>query len=133
MGRIPETKTGKMENRKELEFIIPEITRIKIKPLSVNEAWQGKRFKTDAYKSYENNLLLLLPKMAIPPAEMKIIFEFGMSNICSDIDNPVKPFLDVLQKKYWFNDRYVMEMEVKKVKTEKGNEYVKFAMIPIVK
>jgi hypothetical protein len=25
-----------------------------IKPLSVNKAWQGKRFKSPEYKSYEN-------------------------------------------------------------------------------
>ena len=25
----------------ELNFIIPEMTRVDVKPLSVNEAWQG--------------------------------------------------------------------------------------------
>lgn len=117
----------------QINFHIPAPIKIEIKPLSVNEAWQGKRYKTEAYKAYEKHLLLLLPKMAIPTGEMKIVFEFGMSNICSDIDNPVKPFLDVLQKKYWFNDRYVMEMEVRKIKTEKGGEYVKFQLIGINK
>lgn len=88
-----------LEKVNEINFQIPEQIRIDIKPLSVNEAWQGKRFKTDAYKSYEKNLLLLLPRMAIPTGKMKVFFEFGLSNVCSDIDNPVKPFLDVLQKK----------------------------------
>lgn len=32
-------------------------TRIDIKTLSVNEAWQGKRFKTEKYKLYQNTLL----------------------------------------------------------------------------
>ena len=32
-----------------------------IKPLSVNEAWQGKRFKTNSYKSYEKDVMRLLP------------------------------------------------------------------------
>jgi len=39
--------------------------RINYKPLSVNEAWQGKRFKTKAYKDYEKSLMLLLPKIVI--------------------------------------------------------------------
>ena len=29
---------------------------IEIKPLSVNTAWKGRRFKTDAYKAYEIEL-----------------------------------------------------------------------------
>lgn len=116
---------------KELDFVIPEMTKVDIAPMSVNKAWAGKRFKTPEYKDYEKHLLLILPKLTVPHGEMKIIFEFGMSNICSDIDNPVKPFLDVLQKKFWFNDRYVMEMDVKKVKVAKGSEYVKFCFIPI--
>jgi len=28
---------------------------IPIKPLTVNKAWQGRRFKTPAYKQYEKN------------------------------------------------------------------------------
>lgn len=120
-----------LEKVNEINFQIPEPIKINIKPLSVNEAWQGKRFKTNAYKAYEKKMLLSLPKMAIPTGKMKVVFEFGLSNVCSDIDNPVKPFLDVLQKKYWFNDRNVIEMEVKKVKTDKGKEYIKFQLIGI--
>ena len=37
--------------------------KIKIKPLSVNKAWQGKRFKTREYKSYEELLLYLFPTL----------------------------------------------------------------------
>ena len=35
--------------------------KINIKPLSVNKAWQGKRFKTKKYKAFETELLLKLP------------------------------------------------------------------------
>jgi hypothetical protein len=41
--------------------------RIDIKPLSVNESWQGKRFKTDKYKLYERACLFMLPKLNVPP------------------------------------------------------------------
>ena len=99
---------------------------IKIKPLSVNECWQGKRFKTKAYKDYEKKLLLLLPKLKLPEPPYKISFEFGFSNVLSDWDNPIKPLQDILQKKYSFNDRDVFEAKVKKIKVSKGQEYLKF-------
>lgn len=121
----------KMKNSKELDFVIPEMTKVDIKPMSVNDAWQGRRFKTDAYKAYQKKMLLILPKLTVPHGKLKIVLEFGLSNSLSDIDNPVKQILDCLQKKYWFNDRDIYEMEVKKVKAIKGSEYFKFCFIPI--
>jgi hypothetical protein len=38
---------------------------IQIKPLSVNQVWQGKRFKTPKYKSYEMQLMLMLPPIKV--------------------------------------------------------------------
>jgi len=73
--------------------------KINIKPLSVNECWQGKRFKTKEYKQYEKDLLLMLPKIGICKAPFKITIEFAFSSTLADIDNPLKPFLDILQKK----------------------------------
>jgi len=116
----------------EIEFL-PKRNQIKIdiKVLSVNEAWQGRRYKTDKYRAYQKHLTLLLPKIVVPPGKLKLILEFGMSNMASDIDNPIKMFLDILQKKYWFNDRDIWELEAKKFKIEKGKEYVKFEFISI--
>jgi Holliday junction resolvase RusA-like endonuclease len=101
--------------------------KIEIKPLSVNQAWQGKRYKTNAYKSFEKLLLMSLPKnIEVPPERLKIVFEFGFSSPLSDIDNPVKMTLDVLAKKYNFNDRKAYRLEVDKVDVKKGEEYIKF-------
>ena len=101
--------------------------RIDTKPLSVNQCWQGKRFKTEKYKSYERLLLFTLPKIVIPEeGELSVYYEFGFSSSASDIDNPIKPFQDILQKKYGFNDSRIWKMEVVKVKVKKGEEYVKF-------
>ncbi len=73
--------------------------QIHTKPLSVNEAWQGKRFKTKKYKAYEKELMLLLPnKYEIPEGDLQVRYEFGL-NIMADWDNPVKPLQDILQKK----------------------------------
>lgn len=89
--------------------------KIKIKPLSVNEAWRGKRYKTDLYKNYSKLVPLLLPKkLEIPKGKLTIKYIFGFSNSLSDIDNPVKQFQDVLCKKYKFDDRRIYRLEILK-------------------
>ena len=100
--------------------------RIDIKPLSVNQAWQGRRFKTKAYKQYEKDVLTLLRPMTIPEGELDIIFKWGFSNSASDVDNPVKCFMDCLQKKYGFNDSRVRRIVAVKDKVKKGDEYIEF-------
>lgn len=100
--------------------------KIEIKPLSVNQCWQGQRFKSPKYKAYEKELLLMLKPISIPLAPFKISFEFGLSNSLSDWDNPVKPFQDILQKRYGFNDRDIIEATVKKTKVKKGEEFIRW-------
>ncbi len=100
--------------------------RINIKPLSVNQAWQGKRFKTKAYKQYEKDVQLLLGKMDIPEGFLMIEMTFGFSNSASDWDNPIKPFQDILQKKYGFNDNRIKRAIIDVVKVKKGCEFIEF-------
>lgn len=100
--------------------------KIQIKPLSVNDAWQGRRFKTPRYKKYERDLLSLLPKGVVTDKKLSIIIDFGFSSTASDIDNPLKPFLDILQKKYKINDKQIYSLIVKKSIVKKGNEFIKF-------
>jgi len=111
--------------------------KIKIKPLSVNQAWQGRRFKSQLYTWYEEMLLgnakkriqgILPDYVHISDGELSLSLEFGVSNIGSDWDNPIKPFLDVLQKKYGFNDNRIYHAEVTKKKVKKGEEYIKFSI-----
>lgn len=58
------------------------------------------------------------------PIELSIIV--GLSNMASDVDNVVKPFLDILQKKYGFNDKYVFRLIVEKLLVAKGAEFIEF-------
>lgn len=99
------------------------MAKIDIKPLSVNECWQGRRFKTEKYKWYELELISLLPDQV--DITDKLSIEFGISKL-SDIDNPLKPFLDILQKKYGINDRDFNELTVKKNVVKKGQEFIFF-------
>ena len=103
------------------------MNKVNIKPLSINKAWQGKRFKTRNYKLYEEELFLILPNINIDNnKKLKIYFIVGYSNKLSDIDNFLKPFIDIMQKKYNFNDRNIYELNIKKEIVEKGHEFVKF-------
>jgi Holliday junction resolvase RusA-like endonuclease len=101
--------------------------RIEIKPLSVNKAWQGRRFKTKEYKDYQEEVLLLLPKINIcKKSKLKLDLVFGFSNKMSDIDNPLKPILDILQKKYGFDDRNIYELSVRKEIVKKKEDFIQF-------
>lgn len=100
--------------------------KIDIKPLSVNDAWKGQRFKTDEYKRYQRTLLWLLPKIAMPEPPYQVYYEYGFSNVLSDYDNPTKQFQDTICKKYKFDDHEIYQATIRKVIVPKGKEYVKF-------
>jgi Holliday junction resolvase RusA-like endonuclease len=104
----------------------PDITTIFVRPMSQNEAWKGRRFKSKKYRGYEKAVLLMLPKLVVPKGRLRVEFEFGFSNDASDIDNPVKSILDILQKKYGFNDKKIYLLLVKKVIVQKGEDYFSF-------
>ena len=100
--------------------------RLDIKPLSVNEAWQGRRVKTKAYRNFEKSILLMLRPMEIPEGKLQLYLKWGFSSAGSDWDNPIKPFQDCLQKKLGFNDNRVFRGIVDKVKVKKGDEFIEF-------
>lgn len=100
--------------------------RVDIKPLSVNQAWQGRRFKTDKYKSYESSVMLRLKPLNIPDGNLEVQIQVGFSNKQSDLDNVLKPFLDILQKKYGFNDSRIYHLCVYKRIVPKGQEFISF-------
>lgn len=102
--------------------------KLNIKPLSVNEAFKGRKFKTDKYNLFIKNCLLLLPNSIKLNNESNInlTIEFGFSSKSSDIDNCCKSFIDCLVKKYNFDDRYIYELHVFKTIVKKGDEFIKF-------
>jgi Holliday junction resolvase RusA-like endonuclease len=102
---------------------------VPIKPLSVNEVWQGRRFKTPKYKQYEKDVLTLLPaSLTVPEGKLCLRLEFGFSSKASDFDNPVKPFTDILQKKYDFNDNRIKLAVIIVQNVKKGEEYINFSL-----
>lgn len=102
------------------------ITRINIKPLSVNKAWGGRTFKSSFYKKYEKQVPLLLKAMKIPEGKLQVHYRFGMSSTASDWDNPIKPFQDVLFRFLGVNDSKIYRAVVDKIKTKRGEEFIEF-------
>ena len=106
------------------------MVKLKIKPLSVNAAWRGKRFKTHAYNDFELEMLALIPKQKIPDGNLHVTLEFGFSNKNSDLDNPTKLTIDCLQKRLGFNDNRIYLLTLHKTIVKKGDEFIRFDIKP---
>lgn len=91
-----------------------------IKALSVNQAWQGRRFKTKKYKDYEKECLLLLPEKKMIMGYVEISFLFYLKYFATqDTDNLLKPIIDILVKKgYIQDDRYIVRLRAEKIKSK---------------
>jgi Holliday junction resolvase RusA-like endonuclease len=111
---------------------VGRIRTLKIKPLSVNRAWQGRRFRSKEYKAYQQEIALKLRKMTLPEPPYTLLLEFGVSNKAADYDNPIKPFQDCLQAYYGFNDSQIYEGVQRKIIVPKGEEYIKFSILPLI-
>lgn len=101
---------------------------LKIKPLSANNAFMGKKVKTADYRVFEEELLYTLPRLVVPDGKLIFTAVVGYSYKGADIDNFLKPFIDVLQKKYDFNDSRIYRLIVDKVCVKKGDEFIKFSL-----
>lgn len=81
------------------------LIEIPLKPLSINEAWQGRRFKTRKYKNYCEDVSLLLPKIKTIKGEVYISYIFYLHNWRrTDIDNLIKPLQDILVANHIIED-----------------------------
>ena len=98
---------------------------IPMKPISVNNCWQGKRFKTKEYKQFAERMKHTLVPSKLPNAPYSFELVFGFSNKAADIDNPIKPTFDILQEKYGFNDKEIYQLNVRKEIVKKGDEFIK--------
>ena len=99
----------------------------RLKPLSANDSYLGKKVKSKKYKDYEASLLLGLPDLVIPEeGSLHLRMVVSYSNARSDIDNCLKPFIDVLQRRYGFNDSRIYKLTVKKQIVPKGDDSISF-------
>jgi Holliday junction resolvase RusA-like endonuclease len=66
--------------------------------------------------------------MEIPDGDLEVHIQVGFSNKNADLDNVAKPFLDILQKRYRFNDSRVYVLNMYKKIVPKGEEYIAFSI-----
>lgn len=100
--------------------------KVKIKALSVNSLYQGRRFRTPAYSKYINDVTIKLPKFELSESKLKLNITFGFSSKLQDLDGALKGFIDCLVKKYGVDDRYIFELNLKKEIVPKGHEFIDF-------
>ena len=91
---------------------------INLRPLSSNQAWQGRRFKTPDYHSFERDVSLLLPFNKTPiEGRLEVRYRFYLKNHSrSDYDNCIKSLQDVLVKLgYISDDRKIYKAVIEKI------------------
>ncbi|OOE32282.1 hypothetical protein BZG05_14855 [Salinivibrio kushneri] len=83
----------------------------------------GRKVKSAAYRRWEMQVARNLPDIEInPDATLAVRVIVRYSNRASDLDNAIKSCLDVLQKRYKFNDSKVYALKLYKVIVPKGDE-----------
>jgi len=103
--------------------------KILIKPLSLNQAYRGRRFKTKELSLYKQAIGLLAPKIpqiSLSTGKLEARYRFGMSSKGSDVDNCVKCLQDALAETYGFNDNKIYKITVEKVDVKKGAEFIEY-------
>ena len=95
--------------------------KVNIKPISVNAAFQGRRFKTKECKAYERALWYSLPRRGTVRGEVEVWFDFFLVNYArTDISNLVKVTEDIIvKKKFIEDDRKITKMHLTKHKADK--------------
>jgi Holliday junction resolvase RusA-like endonuclease len=93
---------------------------ILIKPLTVNKAWQGKRFKTKDYKEYEEELLWLLKGLEKTNGFVEIKYSLYLKYYStSDVGNFEKPLTDIIVKAGLIeDDKYITKITMEKFKSD---------------
>lgn len=106
-----------------------------IKPMSVNKAYKVKynrQLKTREYKGYEKKILALLSDQVEQckyPEHEELYFKMIVGSSAKlDLDNTIKPFLDILQKYFGFNDNQITFMQIEKKIVEYGLEFMTFEL-----
>lgn len=92
---------------------------IPLKPISVNEAFQGRRFKTKKCKEFCEDFLKVAPRKEMIRGMIEIEFRFYVKNHqMADYDNMIKITQDMLGKNkcgYIEDDRKIYKATIYKI------------------
>ena len=108
------------------------IIHLKVKPLTVNQAWKGRRYTSDDYKAYIAECLYKLPKITVEAKRYEIIFRFYLiHHATTDYDNLIKPIQDILVKKGILpDDRFIYKASQEKIPS--NTDYIEIELLPLM-
>lgn len=108
--------------------------KLKLKPLSLNSAYRGRRFASTALKKFKHDASLILPPkhalnvdFSANNTMLELNVTYGTSK-ASDLDNLNKTFIDCLTEKYGFNDNRIYRIVMRKFPVRKGEEFIHFEL-----
>ena len=106
---------------------------LSIHPLSINAAFQGRRFKTKECKTYCRALALMLPNAKIEGEYYAVTFRFHLKNFAmTDEDNLVKLLLDcMVQKGMIKDDRRIVQHIIEKYPS--NIDRIEWEILPVPK
>ena len=107
--------------------VATDAIRLEVKPLSVNAAYRGRRFRSSEYQDFKKQMEMALKQnpIKIPNSKyLKIFFDFGLSNNAADWDGPIKTAQDCLFEHIGLNDKVIRAGEVVTTMVDVGNEYI---------
>lgn len=90
---------------------------VPLRPISVNESFQGRRFKTKECKHWERCFMQMLPKKEMIRGKVSVVYRFFLKNHASiDYDNLLKIMQDnIVKKGYIEDDRRIYRALIEKV------------------
>jgi Holliday junction resolvase RusA-like endonuclease len=93
--------------------------KIPIHPLSVNKAWQGRKFKSKDYKKYEEEMLYFI-KGKKTKGFVEVKYDFYIKYFStSDVGNFEKPLSDIIVKAGLIeDDKYIKKITMEKFKSD---------------
>ena len=104
-----------------------------VRPVSTNSMYESagsRRWKSDIYMKLERDVRKALRSRSITlnlpeigGLEFKAVFGVSFQ---FDLDNALKPFIDILEDFYKFNDNRISHIDVRKVSTKRGQEFIEF-------
>jgi len=111
--------------------------KVAIKPITVNQVWQGRRYKTSEYIAWRAEFGILIgqlkqdsarntgfykPRQFSDGSQLKVQLRFHLNKqryAVTDVDNLIKPTLDALVDcGILEDDRYVRDLRATKLESE---------------
>lgn len=106
---------------------------IPLKPFSTNKIYGSSasgHWKNKKYLKFEKDVKdFIRHKDIILPENGGICFTvfYGIS-FRFDLDNAIKPFMDILKVRYGFDDSRIYKIDAEKIKTKRGLEFIEFEL-----